>query len=493
MKLKNMKKFTFGFLDRFKKSKSVEPENLNPNKTYTELIINNVTKLPDIKHNELNNIEVNKIEDELISDLPAEPTASHSIYESKESPEEFAEKTLGDFNLNKYQQQLQESALENKINNEAQTVTEAPDKFNFEEMKFSNPEEKKKKKFSFPKLDSLEITKKFKNTLSGKSAIKSLDKFSWNDFVLRVFSPYTRGKVHGGFIILLVFVVTYMLGKTFALFISSSPPVTKSARSTISIPLERADTTIQDLNKITATNLFNAKDSDKSADLVTAKKDIDSIICLDADRPTSLQIKLLDTIVLQDSVKSVASVQIRGSSELTNVREGEKVDQMAEISKINRMKLILKNLQTGDCEYAATDAEPETPMPNLNIISAKAGKSLFKSSNPNIKNSGNSFKIKRAFRDSMITNMSDVLTQAKAVQITNPDGSLCFKMTEVVAGSLYSQLNIQENDIICNINGKKIENLNELMGLLGRIKEIDQFQIGLTRNGMSENLDYGFE
>ncbi len=478
-----MKKFTFGFLDRFKKSKSVEPENQNPNKTHSEVKIHDVTKLTEIKHNESS------------PGLPADPTASHSIYESKESPEEFAEKTLGDFNLNKYQKQLQESALENesKINQEADTVTEAPNKFKFEEMKFSNPEDKKKNKFSFPKFDSQEITKKFKNTLSGKSAIKSLDKFSWNDFVLRVFSPYTRGKVHGGFIILLVFVITYMLGKTFALFISNSPPVTKSARSTISIPLEKVDTTIQDLNKITATNLFNAKDSDKSADLVSAKKDIDSIICLDADRPTSLQIKLLDTIVLQDSVKSVASVQIRGSSELTNVREGEKVDQMAEISKINRMKLILKNLQTGDCEYAITDAEPETPMPNLNIISAKAGKSLFKSSNPNIKNSGNSFKIKRAFRDSMITNMSDVLTQAKAVQITNPDGSLCFKMTEVVAGSLYSQLNIQENDIICNINGKKIENLNELMGLLGRIKEIDQFQIGLTRNGMSENLDYGFE
>jgi type II secretory pathway component PulC len=93
----------------------------------------------------------------------------------------------------------------------------------------------------------------------------------------------------------------------------------------------------------------------------------------------------------------------------------------------------------------------------------------------------------------MVTNMSDILTQAKAIQIMNPDGSLCFKMTEVVKGSLYSQLNIQEDDIICNINGKKIENLNDLMGLLGKIKEIDQFQLGLKRNGMSENLDYGFE
>ena len=110
-----------------------------------------------------------------------------------------------------------------------------------------------------------------------------------------------------------------------------------------------------------------------------------------------------------------------------------------------------------------------------------------------IKNSGNSFKIKRQFRDKMISNISEVLTQAKAVQITNPDGSLAFKMTEVVPGSIYSQLNIQNDDIITSVNGKKIENLNELMSLMGRLKEIDQFQIGLKRNGMNENLEYGFE
>ena len=182
-----------------------------------------------------------------------------------------------------------------------------------------------------------------------------------------------------------------MFGKNIALFINKTPPVAKMNRPTISIPQEKVDTTVQDINKITSINLFNAKDSDKTADK-TPKKDIDSIICLDATIPTSLQIKLLDTIVLQDSIKSVASVQMRGSSELMNVREGERLDEMAEVSKINRMKLILKNLETGDCEYAATDAEAEPIMPNLKISPARS----FKSTNPNIKNTGNNFKIKKA-------------------------------------------------------------------------------------------------
>ena len=258
------------------------------------------------------------------------------------------------------------------------------------------------------------------------------------------------------------------------------------------MPIEKSDTTLQDINRISSTNLFNVKESDKASDK-GPKIDIASIVCTDAERPTSEPLKLLDTIVLQDSVKSVASVQVRGSSELVNVREGEQLNNAVEVSRINRMKIILKNLTTGECEYIASEEEDAPIMPPMKIVSPKVGQKMFKSLNPSIKNVGNSFKIKRAFRDNMISNMSEVLTQAKAVQITNPDGSLSFKMTEVVPGSIYSQLNIQNDDVITSINGKKIENLNELMTLLGRIKEIDQFQIGLKRNGMNETLEYGFE
>lgn len=462
-------KFNFGFLDRFKKKEESDSS--------TEVLS-----------------ETDNVLDEA---LPDTESAQRSEYESDETPEDFAEKTLGGFNLGKYKKQLRDAEFAPQSSSQeeesADDRSEATDNnFQFNEMPLpGRPDSARKFKFNFPKFNRESAGNRFRSTFSGKSPINSFEKLSWNDFVLRLFSPYTRGKVHSLFIILLVITATYMLGKNLALFINKAPPVAKVSRP-IQMPLEKADTTIVDINKITSTNLFNVKESEKSAGSAI-KKDIDSIICLDAEKPTNLQIKLLDTIVLQDSVKSVASVQVRGSSDLTNVREGERLDEMAEVSKITRLKMILKNLETGDCEYAATDAESETPMPNLKIVSAKVGRSLFKSSNPNIKNVGNSFKIKRAFRDSLMNNMSDILTQAKAVQMTNPDGSLCFKMTEVVAGSLYSQLNIQENDVICNINGKKIDNLNELMGLLSRIKEIDQFQIGLKRNGMAENLEYGFE
>jgi type II secretory pathway component PulC len=401
---------------------------------------------------------------------------------SEEDPEDFAEKTLSNFNLEKFQEQYQ--------NHEVQSDNSEISDPNISYQEMTPPEkpaEASKFRIRFPKLSS--AGKNLKSRLSDNS---SMERVSWNDFVLRLFSPYSRGKIHGLFVILLVVTFTYLTGKGIALFMGRSAPIVAGVKSNIQIPATTEDTSSQDISRISATNLFNIKESDKVQDKLP-QIDIASIICLDAQKLSAQPLKLLDTIVLQDSVKSVASVQVRGANDLMNVREGEQLNSVTEVSKINRMKLILKNLETGECEYIANEEAEETPAPNIQILTPKQGRALFKSLDPSIKNAGNSFKIKRAFRDSLMSNISEILTQAKAVQITNPDGSLCFKMTEVVAGSVYSKLNIQNDDVICNINGKKIENLNELMGLLGKIKEIDQFQIGLRRNGMNENLDYGFE
>jgi type II secretory pathway component PulC len=495
----SMKKFNFNFkfLERFKKTKS------DDSSEDTETQVDDL----DLTDEESSNEEGRFVFQEMPRSSQSEDatlTKSQIIVEdegfSDDNPEDFAEKTLSNINLDKFREENQHLINDN-IGEDATDTNMAFSEMEKAPIPSSAPEKSKSRfKINFPKFGKSSFEdwtgsfKKpnFKNRFSD-SPIKSLDKFSWNDFVLKLFSPYTRVKVHGVFVILLVVTFTYLVGKGTALFLGRSTPVVSVVKSNINMPIEKTDSTLQDINRISQTNLFNIKESDKT-ETKKEHKDINSIICLDAERPTTEPLKLLDTIVLQDSVKSVASVQVRGSSDLVNVREGEQINNAVEVSKITRMKIILKNLSTGECEYIASDDE-EAPaqMPNIQIMSKKQAKSFFKSTNPMIKNTGNNFKIKRQFRDKMISNMSEVLTQAKAIQITNPDGSLAFKMTEVVPGSIYSQLNIQNDDIITSINGKKIENLNELMSLMGRIKEIDAFQIGLKRNGMNENLEYGFE
>ena len=480
-----MKKFNFNFkfLDRFKKKN-------NDDSQFEDEIVESDAENDnehEDRHEDEETPNFQVMTKEKLAQSP--PPADDDVY-SSENPEEFAEKTLSNFNLDKFREENQ-----HLVNDNLDEIDRTDSNINYDSTiePPNAPDSASRFKFRFPKFNREEAGKNFKARFSGASPMKSIDKFSWNDFILKLFSPYSRSKIHGLFVILLVVTFTYLIGKSIALFMGRSTPMVSNVKTNIVVPIEKADTSMQDINRISSTNLFNIKESDKSG-VAKEQKDIASIICLDAEKPTTEQLKLLDTIVLQDSVKSVASVQVRGSSELVNVREGEQLNNAVEVSKITRMKLILKNLTTGDCEYIASDEEDApTAMPKLNILSPKKGQALFKSTNPQIKNTGNNFKIKRAFRDKMISNMSEVLTQAKAIQITNPDGSLSFKMTEVVPGSLYSQLDIQNDDVISTINGKKIENLNELMGLLGRIKEIDKFQIGSSRNGVEQNKEFDFE
>lgn len=357
--------------------------------------------------------------------------------------------------------------------------------------------EEAKVKQSFQFFSFKDKFKKFttpSNTASSEES-KSLNfsRFEWSQIVLKIFSPYNRHRVHALFIIALVGTFTYLIGKNGALILGllKSPTTSKViARSEGTTP-DVINTTPEDITKVTNVNLFNAKATEADAQKGPSV-DIDSIVCTEGEKPTDLPLKLMDTVVLQDSVKSVAAVQVRGRNELLNIREGEKLDSMAEVSKINRLNVVIKNLETGTCEYIGNNDDETAPSP-IKYVSAKQGKALLKGNNPEIKSTGNNFKITKAYRNKMLANINQILTEAKAVQITNPDGTLSYKMTEVIPGSIYSQLNIQENDIITHINGKKIENLNELMSLLGRIKEIDQFQLTLKRNGMNENLEYNFE
>lgn len=328
-----------------------------------------------------------------------------------------------------------------------------------------------------------------------KLALPALNNFNWPAIVEKTFTPDSRQRIHQMFLATIVLGSSYYGGKLVANSVSSKlTPKTSSKRARVgSTPLANFREQAKFISK---SNLFNTIDPHTP---VATKKDdgpkVDKdLVCLKSNKKSKLGIKLVNTIVLQDSVKSIAAVQVRGNKEVLSIREGDKISTDAQIGKINRMKLVFKNLKTGECEYVETKDKKSRNMKPIKVISSKRGKALLnKYKDSRIKNVGNNFKIKKKVRDEMLSNISEVLTQARAIQIKNPDGSLSFKMSEIVPGSIYSKLNIQDGDIITGVNGKKFNNLNEIMNLFGKIKEIDQFELSLKRDGVEQNLEYNFE
>lgn len=342
----------------------------------------------------------------------------------------------------------------------------------------------------------LKFANAFKRSESGESGMKAIKDW-WNkvggEYLLqRPFSPEIRPTLHHAFLWLIFASVAIQGGKMLALFLKPNQQTARPA-----FVASGGSKNNLELDSIASADIFGAKGDVRDETLIPKKPINENIICKTADRKSSLQLELLNTVVLKDSVKSIASVQTRGSREFMNVREGDKIQNMAEVGKIDRLRLVVKNLSTGECEFIeGTEKEPPTRGASpIKVVSPSKGNQIIRQQqDTGIKNEGNRYTIKKSLRDEMLTNnMSEILTQARAVQIKRPDGTLAFKMTEIVPGSIYAKLNIQDGDVITGINGKSFNNLNEVMTLFSQVRDIDNFQISMEREGTEQTLEYNFE
>ena len=361
------------------------------------------------------------------------------------------------------------------------------------------PTKKKRRVFHLPTFQKDDLSRIFHlprlQGIKNKSRwdeiiVKYGEKFPIGNVGARVFHPDMRPVIHKIFLVFAVISLSYMSARMVALF--SFPPVeSSSGKTAVFIPQDAELTEIGSIGEI---DLFKARGTFSKVPTVRANTDE---VCYEAGRKSSLPIKLLNSIVLMDSVKSLASVQVRNNRDIVALREGDRIPSMAKIDKIEPQKIILKNFGNGECEYIQIGdvSGRKSELKPLTVVGANEGKKIMTAQDYSggIKNVGNTFNIKKSLRSKALSNIGEILTQARAVQIRNPDGTLSFRMTEIVPGSVYSQLNIQDGDVISSINGKKFRNIGEIMGLFNQVTEIDEFQITLNRNGTTETLEYNFE
>ncbi|MFN8369727.1 MAG: hypothetical protein U0T83_03775 [Bacteriovoracaceae bacterium] len=313
-----------------------------------------------------------------------------------------------------------------------------------------------------------------------------------SNFTEVVFDPQNRYKVQKLFIIGFYMVSAYFSGKLISSFFPKADPPEYSVRV---VPIdENQDDFHKKIDQIRIANLFNATiykdDGGEGTKPKTPQVNILNIICLNSKVNSSLPLRLVNTVVLQDSVKSIASVQVRSSKDPFIYREGDKIEQLAEVSKIKKTKVILKNLETGRCEFInLKDLFERNNFANMSVLPPNSMRTA-PTKMEGIDRDGNKFKISRKLINEKLKDLGSVLSEAKAIKVTNPDGTLAFRIVDIVPGSIYSHLDIQNLDEITEINGEKIKNVNEIMNLFGTIRNVDKLNITLLRQGETKNLNY---
>ncbi|MBF0207246.1 MAG: PDZ domain-containing protein [Oligoflexia bacterium] len=303
-----------------------------------------------------------------------------------------------------------------------------------------------------------------------------------------IFSVRYRGKIHAFYMLFLGATIAYFVGKIVAMILTT-PLEQPPPFGGMLVSVTSDEEVIQGTEAVRMGNLFHAKlvnDDGQKAKLL----EDDNVVCTAADVPSGLTLKVLGTIVLQNPIKSLAAVQV-DNNEVRSLREGDKISGIATIGKIERLKIILKNLQTGQCEYVSSQDMSWGKSKDFTVLSPEEGQKLLKAKVDGISNEGDKFFLSKKLVNEKLRDIESVLSQAKAIQVPNPDGTLSFKITEIAPGSIYSYLGIEENDKIVKINGKKISGLNEVMNLFANLQSIDKLQLTLSKeDGNERTLDY---
>lgn len=200
---------------------------------------------------------------------------------------------------------------------------------------------------------------------------------------------------------------------------------------------------------------------------------------------TSLPIKLIGTIIHGAREKSVATVQVN-NKDIEAVVENDEIEDMAKIRDIQRYKVIFRNLRNRKLEYIEIVEDNKITMgvAKKNNVSGVAEPAK------------TNFTFKRAEINKYLENLPKVLQDAKAVPYIAPGsgGEVSgFKLVAIKSGSIYETLGLKRGDIIKGVNGEPVDTAQKAMELYQALKNTDNIQLEISRDGSTANLQYQLE
>jgi len=87
-------------------------------------------------------------------------------------------------------------------------------------------------------------------------------------------------------------------------------------------------------------------------------------------------------------------------------------------------------------------------------------------------------------------NMNQMLTQARALPYQEQGKTIGFRISEIVPGSLYEKIGLQNGDVIQKVNSQDVDDPGKFFQLYQGLKEERNISIDLLRAGQRQTLNY---
>lgn len=232
-------------------------------------------------------------------------------------------------------------------------------------------------------------------------------------------------------------------------------------------------------NSITSKNIFNWDGI--IPDALTPKGQKDKH---DEQIPvlTQLPINLIGTIVHSNPLKSVASLDLKSKNQTVSARVKSEIENMIEITKIERNKVIFRNLNNNQMEYVEIQTKSKVSFQG----STPTTNTVVQSTSPN------QFSLKRSDVLKYTNNLASLLQQARSAPHRDPrtgeiDG---FTVLDFQPGSIFEQLGLNRMDVIKSVNGEPVDSPAKAMELYNALKNSDRVSLSVERGGKNETLEF---
>ncbi len=123
---------------------------------------------------------------------------------------------------------------------------------------------------------------------------------------------------------------------------------------------------------------------------------------------------------------------------------------------------------------------------------AEGGSLMTRSGRSDASHAPSGIAISREEVNRSLADLKSIMSQA-VVRPSLKDGvQEGFMISNIVPGSLYEKLGLQNGDVIVDVNGKALSGADDLMDLVGTMQSGGGISVNLIRNGNTETLNYSF-
>jgi general secretion pathway protein C len=210
-----------------------------------------------------------------------------------------------------------------------------------------------------------------------------------------------------------------------------------------------------------------------------------------------LDIRLLGTSHLTQS-RPFAVIENERNALQALYRQGDEIEGIGRLVGVEKTRIIIDRQGQRvaveipqDAMEAPSEVSPPTPSPDDSDETPPEVAVQLPTAVGGVHRLGrNRYQVDRSMVDSSLQNMSQLFTQMRAIPNIQNGKSNGFALSEIQPGSLFSQMGLRDGDLVTTISGQDLSDPTQALAMLNQLRNQQNLQIGLMRNGRPLTLNY---